>query len=149
MKSMQPPSAAIFFMTYFHRALAPLDPLLGTNRLQFSTNPCYHPQRSCRKVMFLHLSVSHSVQWAGGTHPTGMHPCTKCLFPLVFIKPLYSSYIALTVHVRKRISSLSKNLLVRHQVILRFSYFSSHCLPVAVSVMWHTLPFVHLILLIV
>ena len=39
MKSMRPPSAAIFFMTYFYRArgghgpLAPLDPLLETGQL--------------------------------------------------------------------------------------------------------------------
>ena len=28
MRSMRSPSAAIFFMTYFHRAAPPLDPLL-------------------------------------------------------------------------------------------------------------------------
>ena len=39
-------------------------------------------KRSCGKVMFLHLSVSHSVHWGGGgvhrpgqtRHPLGRHP---------------------------------------------------------------------------
>ena len=52
---------------------------------------CYRPQRSCGKVMFLHLSVilftgggvwqtpprplQQTATAADGTHPTGMHSC--------------------------------------------------------------------------
>ena len=53
----------------------------------------YRPQRSCEKVMFLHLSVSHSVHrgWgvgvgvAGGMHGR-MHACHTC--PLCHTHPL-------------------------------------------------------------
>ena len=46
----------------------------------------YRPQRSCGKVMFLHLSVILFIgqcmlgygQQAGGTHPTGMQSCWHC-----------------------------------------------------------------------
>ena len=52
----------------------------------------YRPQTKFAKVMFLHVSVSHSVHRggagevpppptataAGGTHPTGMHSCWQC-----------------------------------------------------------------------
>ena len=52
---------------------------------------CYRPQHSCGKVMFLHLSVSHSVHrgmyprmhW--GRHPLGRHipVCTGADIPLL------------------------------------------------------------------
>ena len=47
----------------------------------------YRPQRSCGKVMFLHLSVILFTRGGGGwqemattadrTHPTGMHSCSR------------------------------------------------------------------------
>ena len=70
----------------------------------FTTQSYYRPQTKFAKVMFLHLSVSHSVHGGGcpgpgpggciltcteadtpqqtataadGTHPTGMHSCYK------------------------------------------------------------------------
>ena len=66
-------------------------------RTPCGTNPCYRPQRSCGKVMFLHLSVilfTGGRAWharpppiwsmSGRYGPTGMHPCTHYLFPLPF-----------------------------------------------------------------
>ena len=38
----------------------------------------YCPQRTCGKVMFLHLSVSHSVpRGLSATHPPGRHPPSR------------------------------------------------------------------------
>ena len=68
--------------------------------LQRTTLNIYRPQRSCGKVMFLHLSVSHFVHRpppprrqkhtpletviaADGTHPTGMHSCCDMRVTLV------------------------------------------------------------------
>ena len=49
---------------------------LGSVKVNTTTN--YHPQRSCSKVMFLHLSVSHSVHRGMRclSPPLGRHPQT-------------------------------------------------------------------------
>ena len=42
----------------------------------------YRPQRSCNKVMFLHLSVSHSVHGGGGVWQTTPWADTPTLNPV-------------------------------------------------------------------
>ena len=95
--------------------------LLSSCRIFRSTNVIFTARkRSCVKVIFLHLTVSHSVHsggvhgrggmcgrgdaWqgaciagemvteAGGVHPTGMHFCLLYIFPCTPYTPNFTSF---------------------------------------------------------
>ena len=96
--------------------------LLSSCRIFGNTNVIFTARkRSCGKVMFLHLTVSHSVHraacmvegacvvgghaWqgacmagemateAGGVHPTGMHSCLLYIFPCTPYTPNFVNFL--------------------------------------------------------